>query len=130
MRQVGELVVGGDHLGGALDRRRGVAVVAELGAGLVEQRDATALPARTAVCLGAFDGMHVGHQALLARARALGDRVGVVTFDPHPQQVLAPERAPRLLQTAVQRRRVCEALGVEHLVLLPFDREIAQMGQK
>jgi riboflavin kinase/FMN adenylyltransferase len=95
---------------------------------LVEQRDAAALPAGTAVCLGAFDGLHLGHQALLARAKACAPHVGLVTFDPHPQQVLAPERAPRLLQTAVQRRRVCAALGIEHLVLLPFDREVAQMS--
>jgi riboflavin kinase/FMN adenylyltransferase len=94
---------------------------------LVEQRDAALLPAGTAVCLGAFDGLHRGHQALLARARAAASRVGLVTFDPHPQQLLAPERAPRLLQTAEQRRRVCAALGVEHLVLLPFDRELAAM---
>jgi len=95
---------------------------------LREQRDASALPADTAVCLGAFDGLHVGHQALLDRARARAGHVGVVTFDPHPQQVLAPERAPQLLHTPVQRRRICAALGVEHLVLLPFDRAMAQMS--
>jgi riboflavin kinase / FMN adenylyltransferase len=94
---------------------------------LVEQRDAAALPAGTAVCLGAFDGLHLGHQALLAEARRAAAHVGLVTFDPHPQQVLAPERAPRLLQTAEQRRRVCAALGVERLVLLPFDRAMASM---
>lgn len=94
---------------------------------LVEQRDTAALPAGTAICLGAFDGLHLGHQALLARARQAGAHVGLVTFDPHPQQVLAPERAPRLLQTAEQRRRVCASLGVEHLVLLPFDAQMAAM---
>ncbi len=93
---------------------------------LVEQRDVSTLPADTAVCLGAFDGLHVGHQALLDRARARASHLGLVTFDPHPQQVLAPERAPRLLHAPVQRRRVCTALGVEHLVLLPFDRAMAQ----
>ena len=95
---------------------------------LVEQRDAAALPAGTAVCLGAFDGLHLGHQALFAQARRASQHVGLVTFDPHPQQLLAPERAPRLLQTAEQRRRVAAALGVEHLVLLPFDRELAAMN--
>lgn len=95
---------------------------------LVEQRDLQPLPAGTAVCLGAFDGLHLGHQALIDRARPGGDRVGLVTFDPHPQRVLAPERAPRLLHTPVQRRRVCTALGITHLVLLPFDRAMAQMS--
>lgn len=93
----------------------------------VEQRDTAALPVGTAICLGAFDGLHLGHQALLARARQAAAHVGLVTFDPHPQQVLAPERAPRLLQTAEQRRRVCASLGVEHLVLLPFDAQMAAM---
>lgn len=95
---------------------------------LVEQRDSTALPPRTAVCLGAFDGLHVGHQALLDRARQRGDHLGLVTFDPHPQRVLAPDRAPRLLHTPLQRRRVCASLGIDHLVLLPFDRQMAQMS--
>ncbi|MEM7151963.1 MAG: riboflavin biosynthesis protein RibF [Myxococcota bacterium] len=94
---------------------------------LVEQRDPSALPAGTAVCLGAFDGLHLGHQALLDEARSRGERIGLVTFDPHPQQVLAPARAPKLLHSPSQRRRVCATLGVEHLVLLPFDKEMAQM---
>ena len=84
---------------------------------LVEQRDLSALPPNTAVCLGAFDGLHRGHQALIERARGLGQTVGLVTFDPHPLQVLAPERAPRLLHTDLQRRRVCASLGITRLVL-------------
>lgn len=99
----------------------------DLMARLVEQRDPSALPAGTAVCLGAFDGLHLGHQALLDEARSRGEHIGLVTFDPHPQQVLAPARAPKLLHSPSQRRRVCATLGVEHLVLLPFDREMAQM---
>ncbi len=95
---------------------------------LVEQTDVSPLPADTAVCLGAFDGLHLGHQALLQRARARSSRVGLVTFDPHPLEVLAPERAPRLLHTAVVRRRVCVDLGVDHLVLLPFSAAMAQMS--
>lgn len=95
---------------------------------LVEQRDLRPLPADTAICLGAFDGLHLGHQALIDRARRRGAQVGLVTFDPHPQQVLAPQHAPRLLHTATQRRRVCTDLGIAHLVLLPFDRAMAQMS--
>jgi riboflavin kinase/FMN adenylyltransferase len=83
------------------------------------------LPPGTAACLGAFDGLHLGHQALLHRARTLAPRVALVTFDPHPAQVLAPERAPRLLQSPGQRARVCAALGVDALVLLGFDRALA-----
>lgn len=88
------------------------------------QRDASPLPAGTAACLGAFDGLHRGHQALFTRARRWS-RVAAVTFDPHPAAVLAPARAPRMLQTPTQRERVAAALGLQHLVLLPFDTDRA-----
>ena len=97
-------------------------------------RQPVPLPPGTAACVGAFDGLHLGHQALLARARTLagtlalppaGPRVALVTFDPHPARVLAPERAPRLLQSSGQRARVCAGLGVDELVLLAFDRALA-----
>lgn len=88
-------------------------------------RQPVPLPPATAACVGAFDGLHRGHQALLRRARALQPRVALVTFDPHPAFVLAPERAPALLQSSGQRARVCAALGLETLVLLPFDRALA-----
>lgn len=90
------------------------------------QRDATALPPETAVCMGAFDGLHRGHRALIERARTHAPRVALVTFDPHPTAVLAPERMPPLLHAAVQRERVAADLGVERLVLLPFDVELSR----
>ncbi len=92
------------------------------------QRDAEALPPGTGACMGAFDGLHRGHRALIERARASGEHVALVTFDPHPARVLAPERAPRLLQTPTQRLRVAESLGVHSIVLLPFDREMARLS--
>lgn len=85
------------------------------------------LPPGTAVCLGAFDGMHRGHQGLIARARAHGREVAVVTFEPRPADVLAPERAPARLQTPAQREQVCRELGVDTLVILRFDREVSRM---
>lgn len=92
------------------------------------QRDVSPLPPHTAVCLGAFDGLHQGHQALFDAAFTLAPRVAILTFDPHPMQILAPDRAPRLLQTSIQRRRVAAAMGVEHLVLLPFNTSFAQQS--
>ncbi|MEE9384632.1 MAG: riboflavin biosynthesis protein RibF [Nannocystaceae bacterium] len=86
------------------------------------------LPPNTAACLGAFDGFHLGHRALLQLARSLAPLLAVVTFDPHPAQLLAPDRAPRLLQTHAQRARVCAQLGVDRLVLLPFDEAMAAMS--
>lgn len=83
------------------------------------------LPPGTAVVIGAFDGMHLGHQALIERARALAERVAVVTFEPRPADVLTPERAPPRLQSPSQRERVCRDLGVDLLVVLRFDRSVA-----
>lgn len=94
-------------------------------------RQPSPLSPGTAACIGAFDGLHRGHQALLRRAAALAPalapapRVALVTFEPHPAQVLAPERAPPRLQTPGQRARVAAALGVDALVVLPFTRELS-----
>lgn len=93
-----------------------------------DRRTLPSLPPGTAACLGAFDGMHRGHQGLIARARALGREVAVVTFEPRPADVLAPERAPPRLQSPGQREHVCRELGVDSLVILPFDREVSRMS--
>lgn len=97
------------------------------------------LPPGTAAVLGAFDGMHLGHQALVERARQLAesaahgrelqrpDKVAVVTFEPRPADVLTPERASPRLQSPNQRERVCRDLGVDLLVVLRFDREVARL---
>ncbi|MEZ4385877.1 MAG: riboflavin biosynthesis protein RibF [Nannocystaceae bacterium] len=90
-------------------------------------RQLDALSPGTAACIGAFDGLHLGHRALLDRAAALQPRVALVTFDPHPAMILAPSRAPTLLQSADQRARVCAHLGLDALVLLPFTRAMAAM---
>lgn len=86
------------------------------------------LPPGTAACIGAFDGMHRGHQGLIARAREHGREVAVVTFEPRPADVLSPERAPARLQTPGQRERVCRELGVDTLVILRFDLEVSRMS--
>ncbi|HET6582734.1 MAG TPA: riboflavin biosynthesis protein RibF [Nannocystaceae bacterium] len=91
------------------------------------RHSASPLPSGTAACLGAFDGLHLGHRALLERARLRGSQVAVVTFDPHPQRVLAPDRPLHLLLQPGQRERVLRSLGVEELVLLPFDHAMAAM---
>lgn len=96
--------------------------------GVAAPTELSPLPAGTAVCLGAFDGMHRGHQGLIARARALAPRVAVVTFEPRPVDILAPERAPPRLQTPAQREHVCRELGVDELVTLGFDRDVSRMS--
>jgi riboflavin kinase/FMN adenylyltransferase len=97
--------------------------------------DWRALPASlkgAAVAIGAFDGVHRGHQAVIAQARAAADRLGaplgVVSFDPHPRRWFQPDAAPFRLMTADQMAEAMRPLGVERLYLLPFDAEMAAMS--
>jgi len=82
-----------------------------------------------AVAIGVFDGVHRGHQALIARvqeeARRLDATAAVLTFDPHPARVLRPENAPRLLTSTPHKQQLIEKLGVKLLVLQAFDRDFA-----
>lgn len=84
-----------------------------------------------AVAIGAFDGVHRGHQAVIAGARQAADRLGVplavVSFDPHPRRWFQPEAAPFRLMTPGQMARALNDLGVDRLYLLPFDGEMAAM---
>lgn len=97
-------------------------------------RDWRDLPASlrgAAVAVGAFDGVHRGHQAVIASARAaaqhLGAPLAVVSFDPHPRRLFQPEAAPFRLMMADQMARAMAPLGVDRLYLIPFDREMAGM---
>lgn len=81
--------------------------------------------------LGNFDGLHRGHMAImqtvLERARAISGLATVITFDPHPQRVLFPERAPHLMLTADQKTRILSAAGLDATIVLPFDRALATL---
>jgi riboflavin kinase/FMN adenylyltransferase len=81
------------------------------------------------VTIGNFDGVHRGHQSLVAaaRTRAEGDAgtTVVLTFDPHPARVLAPSRAPAALMTLSQKAEVLSGLGVDRLAVLPFTKDLA-----
>ncbi len=85
-----------------------------------------------AVALGNFDGVHLGHQSVMALAHAaaaeLGARFGVVTFEPHPRSFFAPDAPPFRLMTADARARRMEKLGVERLYELPFGAALAALG--
>ena len=83
------------------------------------------------VSVGVFDAVHRGHEALLARtvegARALDAVPTIVTFEPHPMVVVAPERAPCTLATVEQRLARFEALGIERGLVLGFTRELSMI---
>lgn len=83
------------------------------------------------VTAGNFDGVHLGHQALVAaavaRARETGGLAVVLTFDPHPARVLAPDLAPSALMTPAQKAEILAGLGVDRLAVLPFDGRVARM---
>ncbi|HEY6551320.1 MAG TPA: bifunctional riboflavin kinase/FAD synthetase [Solirubrobacterales bacterium] len=72
------------------------------------------------VAIGTFDGVHRGHQAVI------DDADTVLTFDPHPLEILHPAALPKLIMPFGVKRDVIEGLGVRELVVIPFDREFAQ----
>jgi len=96
--------------------------------------DLDAVPAdlgRTVVTLGTFDGVHVGHRAVLSRlVRRAHEEPAVpavaITFDPHPAQVLSPDRAPELITSLDQRLELMADAGVDAALVLEFTRELAQ----
>ena len=74
------------------------------------------------VAIGTFDGVHRGHQAVIEGADT------VLTFDPHPLEVLHPAALPKLITPFGVKRDVIEGLGVRELVVIPFDREFASLS--
>ena len=71
------------------------------------------------VAIGTFDGVHLGHRAVI------GDSDTVLTFDPHPMSVIRPEAAPKLLTSPAVKRDLIAGLGVEEMVVIPFDEDFA-----
>ena len=72
------------------------------------------------VAVGTFDGVHLGHREVIAGADT------VLTFDPHPVSVVAPQHTPKLLTTAARKAELIASLGVREMVVIPFDAEFAK----
>ncbi|KFE59550.1 bifunctional riboflavin kinase/FAD synthetase [Hyalangium minutum] len=81
--------------------------------------------AGSAVALGNFDGVHIGHQALFAEARRHA-RAVALTFQPHPGKVLQPDLAPKLITLLPRKLELFEAYGLDAAVVQPFNREYAR----
>ena len=96
-----------------------------------ESSPAAGWPSGVVAAIGAFDGVHRGHQALLAdvvaRAAAVNARSVCVTFDPDPERVLRPQVRPRALGSVADRTRLVRELGVDEVYVWPFTPAVAQM---
>jgi len=85
--------------------------------------------ADSVVCIGVFDGVHIGHQALIAHGRVLADELGcqvvVITFNPHPGRVLRPDGAPAELGSLADRIDWIKRAGADEVIVMPFTPALA-----
>lgn len=92
--------------------------------------DLGSLTGSTHAAIGVFDGVHLGHQAVIRAAIDSAEESGgtpcVITFDPHPVRVLAPAYAPRLLTSTRHKLQLFQTLGIANVVVLTFDREFSE----
>ncbi|MFQ6091875.1 MAG: adenylyltransferase/cytidyltransferase family protein, partial [bacterium] len=89
---------------------------------------------RPVVTVGTFDGLHLGHRAIIEevikRAKGLRGTSILVTFEPHPQAVVTPERAPFLLTTKEEKVRLLERTELDVILILTFTKVFSQMGAR
>jgi riboflavin kinase/FMN adenylyltransferase len=88
-------------------------------------------PEGRAIAVGTFDGVHSGHRRVIRNAlewgRSHGSRVAVVTFDPHPLELLSPDEPPRLLSSTAIKADLIAGLDVDELVVIPFTEEFSKL---
>ena len=86
------------------------------------------------VTIGNFDGVHLGHREIFRRVKQTAAELGgvsvVVTFVPHPLKVLAPGKSPQLINTYAEKELLIEASGIDYLIEIPFDEELAAISAR
>ncbi|HEX3111409.1 MAG TPA: bifunctional riboflavin kinase/FAD synthetase [Thermoanaerobaculia bacterium] len=92
----------------------------------------TDLPRHCIATIGNFDGMHVGHQAIIRgvveQAQERGRPSAVITFHPHPLSVVAPDRVPKQILTLAQKEELLREMGVDALLIVPFSHEFSRLS--
>lgn len=88
-------------------------------------------PGGRAVAIGTFDGLHTGHRQVIKkaidRAQTTGLPSSVITFEPHPRAVINPDKAPKLITPLSIKADLIDEMGVDELIIIPFDRKLAQL---
>jgi len=99
---------------------------------IIRNNDFAGVTDRSVVTLGVYDGLHLGHQAIVRtvveRALLIDAAPTLITFDPHPRQVLRPDTAPPLLQTFNQKMEGLKLLGIRQVIVLEFNSELAALS--
>ena len=98
-----------------------------------DQNSGSYAPGGSVVAIGNFDGLHLGHQALVARCRELaqpGQKVAVITFEPLPAAFFSPSRAPARLSSVYRKLLILRSLGVDLTWLMRFDAALAGLGAR
>lgn len=98
---------------------------------LHSSEDLTSISGPIVLAIGVFDGLHLGHQAVLraalSAAKSLNGTAIALTFDPHPARILRPGHAPRLLTSTAHKLRLMDEFGIENALIIPFDNTFASL---
>lgn len=97
-------------------------------------RELNSLPdfSKAVVTIGSYDGVHNGHRSILQRVKRRAKEIGgqsiLITFDPHPRQVIGKDTSLRLLNTLEEKAALCEEIGIDNMVVVPFTKEFADQS--